>query len=348
MNAPFLAARRERLASLDAYAGARLVTLGDGAERGVRVIEMRAGGGLEAEIVVDRGFDIGRLALGGETVSWHPPGGYRAPWLVDAGADRGFGFLTALSGFLATCGFDHTRLPGADTTEYAPTYPGGEIDYPLHGHGAHQPARLVGYGLDETSATLWCEGEIIQARMHLGALRLRRRIEIPLGAGRIAITDRLDNIGPAAMPVMLLYHFNVGHPLVGEGAAFRFDPAEDLWSSGDFDPRAPFGPPEPVQTSELSIHRPEPTAGWAACRFENPANGLALRLAFDAATLPFLQLLKMRGRGSYMAAIEPCSTSQRERHAAREAGEVPMLAPGESRTFALSIELTRSLISSQS
>lgn len=347
MIAADLTARRERLASLDAYAGARLITLGDGAERGVRVIELRAGGGLEAEIVVDRGFDIGRLSLGGETVSWHSPGGYRAPWLVEAGADRGFGFLTALSGFLATCGFDHIRQPVADTTAHAPTYPGGEIDYPLHGHGAHQPARLLGYGLDEAGATLWCEGEIVQARMHLGALRLRRRIEIPLGSGSIAITDRLDNIGPTPMPAMLLYHFNVGHPLVGEGAAFSFGPGADLWASGEFDPRAPFGPPEPAQTSELSIHRPEPADGWATCRFDNPANGLSLAIAFHAATLPFLQLLKMRGRGSYMAAIEPCSSGQRERRDALAAGEVPMLAPGQSRTFALRVELTRSPLSSQ-
>ena len=341
-----LAARREHLASLDAFAGARLVTLGDGAERGVRIIEMRAGGGLEAEIVVDRGLDIGRLALGGETVSWHAPGGYRAPALAPPEAQRGQGFLAAMSGFLATCGFDHIRQPATDSVA-SPSFPGGTVDHPLHGHGAHQPARLSGYGLDTERAVLWCEGEIVQSMFHYGALALYRRIEIPVGGGEIAISDRVENIGPTEMPVMLLYHFNVGHPLVGDGARVLLDPAEDLWASGDFDPRAPFGPPEPVQSAELTVHRPQPVDGWARCRLENPANGLSLTIAFEAATLPFLQHLKMRGRRSYMAAIEPCTTSRRERRAAREAGEVPVLAPGESRRFALRVTLTRSSVPSQ-
>lgn len=338
-----LAARRDRHASLDAYASARLVTLADGAERGVRVIEMRAGGGLEAEIVVDRSFDIGRLSLFGETVSWHAPGGYRAPWLVDAGADRGQGFLTAMSGFLATCGFDHIRQPETEAADHAPLYPGGAIDYPLHGHGAHQPARLVGYGITtgEAEPVLWCEGEVTQSMLHRGALRLTRRIEIPVGSGRIAIRDRLENIGPTDMAAMMLYHFNLGHPLVGEGSAFRFN-GKKVWASEPHDPRAPFGPPDAKQTSELSVHRPEPADGWASCRFGNPANGLCLDLSFEAATLPCLQLLRLRGRRSYMAAIEPCTTALRDRRSAREAGEVPILAPGASRTFALRAELTRS------
>ena len=36
------------------------VTLGDGVERGVRVLEFRTGTGFEFDVVVDRAFDIGR------------------------------------------------------------------------------------------------------------------------------------------------------------------------------------------------------------------------------------------------------------------------------------------------
>jgi hypothetical protein len=45
---------------LEQVAGVRLVTLGDGPERGVRVLEFRTGTGFAFDVVVDRAFDVGR------------------------------------------------------------------------------------------------------------------------------------------------------------------------------------------------------------------------------------------------------------------------------------------------
>ena len=60
--------RRElmrRVGRLDQVAGVRLVTLGDGAERGVRLLEFRTGTGFEFDVVVDRAFDVGRCEHAG-------------------------------------------------------------------------------------------------------------------------------------------------------------------------------------------------------------------------------------------------------------------------------------------
>ncbi|WP_323764536.1 DUF4432 family protein [Marinovum sp.] len=333
---------RRRHASLDAYAGTRLVTLEDGAGRGLRVIEMRSGGGLEAEIVIDRSFDIGRLVRDGDTVSWHTPNGYRHPALIDAQAEGGQGYLRGLSGFLSTCGFDHIRQPETAPARDLPLYPGETITYPLHGHGAHQPARLIGHGLCETGEVphLWCEGEVIQSMTFGGALRLRRRIEMDLGGNTLRLRDRVDNIGPHPAHSMMLYHFNLGHPLVDAESRLDPGPAEALWQSLPHDPRAPFGAPSDSYQSEISVHRPQ-APGMATCRLTNPARGLDLAIGFDTASLPCLQLLRLRGAGYYMAGIEPCSTVHRSRQAAQEAGELPVLAPGAARDFALDISLTR-------
>ncbi|WDR03471.1 DUF4432 family protein [Devosia algicola] len=220
---------RTHHASIDAYASARLVTLGNGAERGVRVIEMRSGGGLEAEIVVDRSFDIGRLARDGETLSWHTQAGNRHPAMINPHADGGQGYLRGLSGFLSTCGFDHIRQPETETAENLPIHPTPAIDYPLHGMGAHQPAHLIGYGIKEDgpSPHLWCEGEVIQSMLFRGALRLRRRIEMSLGGADLRISDRVNNIGAHPVPVMMLYHFNLGYPLVDQETTIDFTPASE-------------------------------------------------------------------------------------------------------------------------
>jgi len=337
---PSLQELRRRHASLDAYAGTRLVTLEDGAGRGLRVIEMRSGGGLEAEIVVDRTFDIGRLALHGETLSWHTPGGYRHPALIDPHGEGGQGYLRGLSGFLSTCGFDHIRQPETAAADGLPLHPTSEIAYPLHGLGAHQPATLIGHGLCETGDEpyLWCEGQVVQAMTFRGAQRLTRRIEMPLGETALRIRDRIDNIGPHPAPSMMLYHFNLGYPLVDTESRLELSPAEQVWQSVPHDPDAAFGPITDAHVSEISVHRPT-VPGMAQCRLTNPARGLDLTIAFDTATLPCLQLLRLRGAGYRMAGIEPCTTTERSRLAARAAGELPFLQPGEARDFALDISL---------
>ncbi|PVB62306.1 DUF4432 family protein [Labrenzia sp. 011] len=349
MTAPDLARMRRRYASLDAYAAVRLVTLGDGAERGVRVLELRSGGGLEAEIVVDRTFDIGRLALHGATVSWHAPSGYRSAAHIDAHGEDGQGFLTGMSGLLATCGFDHIRQPERETAFDAPLHPTAQIAYPLHGGGAHQPARLTGYGLNEEGPRpyIWCEGEVTQSMLFRGTLRLRRRIEMPLGGTTITLADTVTNIGPTAVSSMMLYHFNLGYPLVDQASVLSIDPAEKVWSGDDHDATAPFGQPPATPVSEISVHRQAAQDGMAECRLRNPDTGLTFSLAYSIDTLPYLQVLRVRGDGYNLIGIEPCSTAGRTRKAAREAGEMPMLSPGDSRRFSIEIALNSEIPQSE-
>jgi hypothetical protein len=335
-----LAELRSRYASLDAYAGARLVTLGDGGERGVRVIELRSGGGLDLEVVVDRGFDIGRVALNGQTISWHAPHGLRGPWLGDPHADRRQGFLRDASGFLVTCGYDHIRQPETDTLDAAPLHPAGEVDYPLHGEGTGQPARLSGYGLDETGEvpTLWAAGEVIQSMTFRGALRLTRRISVPLGGSSVSIADRVDNIGPFASTHMLLYHVNLGHPLVDAGSHIEVPDAAVTWQSREHDPFAPFGAPAAEHNADLSVLA-MPAGRRATCRVSSP-RGIVLELSFPPSALPFLQLLRMGGRGLYGLGLEPCTSGVRTRREARDAGQMIVLQPGEARDYVLDISLS--------
>jgi hypothetical protein len=64
--------------------GVRLATLGDGAERSVRVLQFRTGNGLIFDILVDRGFDLGSLEYREAALGFHSPTGFRSPWLHNA------------------------------------------------------------------------------------------------------------------------------------------------------------------------------------------------------------------------------------------------------------------------
>jgi hypothetical protein len=105
-----------RVGRLEQVAGVRLVTLGDGQGRGVRVLEFRTGTGFAFDVLVDRGFDVGRCELGGRPLSWLSGAGVVAPWYYepdDWGWFRAWG-----GGMVVTCGLDHTLMPGEDTAEH--------------------------------------------------------------------------------------------------------------------------------------------------------------------------------------------------------------------------------------
>src|SRR5262249_16952422 len=100
------AALMRRIGRLDQAAGVRLVTLGDGTERGVRLLEFRTGTGFEFDVVVDRAFDIGRCEHAGRALGWQSAVGFAEPWFYE---EDGLGFLRNFGGgLLTTCGLNHT------------------------------------------------------------------------------------------------------------------------------------------------------------------------------------------------------------------------------------------------
>ena len=101
-----------RVGRLDQIAGVQLTEAADGAERGVRLLRFATGAGFDFEVLVDRGFDIGRAWLGGRPLAWWSPVGLIGPWYCEPG---GLGWFRGFpGGLVSTCGLDHTLLGGSD------------------------------------------------------------------------------------------------------------------------------------------------------------------------------------------------------------------------------------------
>src|SRR5262249_3528222 len=102
-----------RIGRLEEVAGVRLVTLGDGQGRGVRVLEFRTGTGFAFEVLVDRGFDVGRCELGGRPLSWLSGAGVVGPWYYEP---EDWGWVRAWGGGMGgLCRVDHTPAPDEGT-----------------------------------------------------------------------------------------------------------------------------------------------------------------------------------------------------------------------------------------
>jgi hypothetical protein len=69
----------------------------------------------------------------------------------------------------------------------------------------------------------------------------------------------------------------------------------------------------------------------------NDARGLALYQVYEQRYLPYHFLWLMLGQGTYVVGIEPSTNSVDGRIAARRAGELAELQPGEQRTYRLEL-----------
>src|SRR5262245_44148812 len=323
-----------RVGRLDQVAGVRLVTLGDGAERGVRVLEFRTGSGFSFDVVVDRAFDVGRCEISGRPLAWTSAVGFAGPWYYEP---EGLGFLRSFGGgLLTTCGLEHALFMAEDTAEQYHYPPKPTETYGLHGRVSNRPARLAAYGerWEGDECVLYAEGEVVQASVFGEQLLLRRRVEAPVGHARLAIHDEVVNIGHDRTPHMLLYHVNVGWPVVDEGSELLV-PATGVEPRGD----------HPVEGYRI-LHAPE--AGYVEQVFEhelateadggvpvaivNREAGIGAYELFRRDQLPHHLVWRMLGEGTYVVGIEPSTNRTAGRLDARERGELIELGPGGSRS----------------
>ena len=280
-----------------AHASLRRVALLDGPEAGLEALALSTGGGLDAWLLPGRTLDIGPLWWRGRQLAWMPPGGLLHPAFRRAEEEAGRGFERLFGGFLVTCGLSHIRAPE-----------GGE---PLHGRLPFTPARLT---LAHDDRVLEAEAECWETRINGPSFRLRRRIEAEPGGGALRLTDEVENFGPEPAPHAMLYHVNLGWPLLAPGTL--------VWCGADLlgalDPGRP-GPRAPA------ICRAAPSG---EARVTSP-EGVALTLRWDAAAMPFLQTWHdLRPRVAVLS-LEPCTTDL--------GAPAPLLAPGERRSYALEI-----------
>jgi hypothetical protein len=329
-----------RVGRLEQVAGVRLVTLGDGAGRGVRVLEFRTGSGFAFDVLVDRCFDVGRCELGGRPLSWQSAAGVIAPWYYEP--DEWGWFRAWGGGMVVTCGLDHTLVPGTDTAAHfnqphvLPT-----VAYGLHGRVGGLPARLLGYGerWEGDECVLWAEGEVLQSAVFGESLALRRRIEATVGGSSFAIRDEVENVGHTRASHMFLYHCNVGFPVLDEGSELLVPSRRTTTDYGvPIEGYERMSAPVPNATEACFEHElvAEP-AGTVPVALVNRALGLGVYQVFRIDQLPHHTVWRMLGEGTYALGLEPSTNRDAGRFDARERGELQWLEPGETRRYDLEI-----------
>ena len=314
-----------RVGNMAQVASIRRLVSDDGKGRGMRVLEVNNGSGLSFSLYPDRGMDIGQAYYKGTPLAWVSRNQEVAPQFYEA---EGIEWLRSWGGGLLTgCGL--VNVGGPNTA-------GGER-HGLHGRLSHIPAEEVNTSSAWTADgkfTLSASGRVRHSRVFGENLLLTRTITTSLGEASITVRDTVENQGFAPSPLMLLYHLNLGWPLVDSGAALRapaheVTPQNEHSAAGLADWRK-ITAPVPGFREQVYYHTlPADSQGLAAIRLVNRRLGLAFNVTYRVAELPYLIQWKMMGQGEYVVGLEPanCYPEGQEQNANK--GLLRQLAAGE-------------------
>ncbi len=291
---------------------------------GQRIVEMYNSSGLTLTLLPDRGLDIWSAHYNGLPLTWISQGSPHA-------GEFGAGWLRLFNGgLLTTCGLSHVGPPETDPDT------GEQRD--IHGDysrlPAHQVAASAGWDGERYVAEL--TGVVAQSRLFGEQLRLTRVYRVVLGAPEIEIVDVVENVGDMPAPLMLLYHFNVGYPLVREGSTLhlpdtRVVPRDAAAQAGEARWHRYDAPLDRYPEQVFFHHVCADENGQASAVLENGNWGLQLQ--WDTRSAPYLTQWKNTRAGIYVCGIEPSNCLPEGQNMARSRGRLPMLPPGESAHF---------------
>lgn len=296
---------------------------------GQRLYIATNGLGLELTASPDRNGDITRLRCHGVNLSYMSPCGYVAPAFFDYKNDNFLRSFTA--GFLTTCGLETIGAPSEDDGE----------QLTLHGSIANIPAERSWFEEDGEAIRLhtFTRDEVIFGRK----LTLSRVVEISKKANKFTIHDEMANTGGRLEPLAVLYHMNLGYPLLDEDSRVTVPSAEvkprNQHAADDLAHWARMEKPQAGYEERCYYHKF--ADGRGLMELYQPKREIGVRITFDARQLDACVEWKMMGERDYVLGLECGNCYPDGRAEARKSGMLKFLKPGESKRYEVNVEVFR-------
>ena len=306
--------------------GVEEVRLVGGKGDGMRLFQLRNGKGLEMTVCADRCADIYRLTFRGDNMGYFSPVGYVAPAYYDG---KGTGFLKSFTaGFLTTCGLTAVGSPCVDHGE----------ELALHGTIGNTPCEHIWW--EEDDQKLYIHAGINDSGIFTRKLYMKRTIAVSKTENIFTVTDTVENRGDTESPVMLMYHMNLGYPLLSENAVVDIPSASveprNEHAAKDLETCRRMRKPTPGFEEQCYYHRFE---GEGRASVYNPDIGKELIIRFDPSSLDHFTQWKMMGYRDYVLGLEPGNCHPDGRDVMRRQGRLKFLQPGQTVTYQVSVEL---------
>lgn len=295
---------------------------------GMRLYEINNGKGLELTVSPDRNGDITRLRYKGINMSYMSPCGYVAPNYYDRVGSNWLNSFTA--GFLTTCGLQAVGTPCTDLGE----------ELPLHGSIANTPCENS-YFIEEKDCLnihSITKDESIFGRK----LRLTRKIIVSTTENSFVIEDTIENTGDREEPFEILYHMNMGYPLLDEDSILTI-PSKDVrgrdnHAGEDIAHWMNMDKPTAGYQERCYYHKFADDKGMA--KIYQPKLNTELTILFNAKELDGFVEWKMMGVRDYVLGLECGNCYPDGRNVMRETGMLKYLQVGEKKTYQVKVCLT--------
>ncbi len=324
------------------FAGLKHYRMLGGMADGVEAVDVRTGSGFDFTVLPGRGMDIAWAHYKGMPVSYLSKTGVVGPQFYEAG---GMGWLrNFFAGMLTTCGLSNVGGPCEEDDEVI-----GTVPYGLHGRITNTPAEqvCVKEGWEDGIYRMEVAGSCHQGCLHVENHTMRRRICTELGASAFSLRDEIRNNGTKQEPVMLMYHINVGYPILNKGSRLVISSKEVTPANEDsrreLDRYKTFDAPEAGYAERCYLHDMNTDGeGFVHVALVNDELGCGLALSYKKDALPYFNEWKMLSEGEYVVGLEPCNCPPVGRVKAREQGVLEMLDSCDTKETQLKISVLKS------
>ena len=303
--------------------GAEQYVLQGGKGDGMHFLNVRNGIGLEVWISLDLCADLGRVTYKGMNMGYMSPCGNVAPAFYDK---DGAGFLKSFTaGFVSTVGYE--GVGGASVDE-------GEA-VPLHGSIGVTPAEVK--CIEETEQGITIKVEVRDCVIFGRRFVLERTYKMSYTQNVIEMRDIVTNEGDKEHPFLLLYHCNMGYPLLKENSIVHI-PHTDIRANTK----------AAVENINTALNMEKPQCGYEErCYFfdtiadENnivkvgiysPDIKTGVVMSYNRKELPCFTEWKMMGKRDYVLGLEPGNCEPCPRDKMRKNGLLKYLDEDHSYT----------------
>ncbi len=306
--------------------GAEEHRLTGGKGDGMRLLEVWNGKGLELTISLDRAADISRLRFKGMNMGYFSPCGYVAPSYYDRTEDHFLKSFTA--GFLTTCGLESVGVPCIDEGE----------SVPMHGSISNTPASYYYWRKEDDELVIYAE--ISDETIFSRKLKLCREIRISLQENTFRIHDQIQNEGDRTEPVEILYHMNMGYPILDEDSKITVSSEHvrprNQHAAEDIENWMHMEKPQPGYEERCYYH--ECTKKGMASIYQ-PKLKMGLEIHFDPQKLDSFTEWKMMGVRDYVLGLECGNCYPDGRDEMRKQKRLKFVEPEQKLDYTVQIEL---------
>lgn len=319
-----------RVGSMESFASIRPHTYTEGKSNGVKAFEVNNGTGLEFTILESKCLDIVNMRYKGMPLHYAAKSGIVAPALADM---HGTGFMRSISGGMVyTCGLQNV---GTATEDHG-------LTHVFHGNLKDTPADQVAVSCrwegDEYMLDL--SGQMREATIFNENLVLQRTLSTSVGSRAVTIRDTVENQGFDMQELMLLYHINIGYPVLDEETtlllpAVKTHPRDEAADVGRFGEAT-----GPIDGAGEQVFKHEPAGdetGITGAAVVNRKLGVGVYVKYNIRQLPFLVQWKSMRSGDYALGMMPSTSFVKGRTFEREHGTLQPIGPFSKLHFALEI-----------